>query len=105
MFPASCSADLKRRRRNALGLADEDAALEVVIFAFTHHNTQAIHRELLRGYWLAAEVAEGTADTGTRLCALRGEFISVIGRVSPGGLTGNTGHSLVLLKNHATDAT
>ena len=50
MFLIAYSMDPKHWRRNAVELARDDGILEAIIFAFTHHTRQAIHRGLLRGY-------------------------------------------------------
>ena len=50
MFLIAYSTDPKHWRRNAVELARDDGILEAIIFAFTHHTRQAIHRGLLRGY-------------------------------------------------------
>ena len=50
MFLVTYSMDPKHWRKTSVELKPEDGILEAIIFAFTHHTRQAIHRGLLRGY-------------------------------------------------------
>ena len=50
MFLITYSMDPKHWRKNSVQLTRDDGILEAIVFAFTHHTRQAIHRGLLRGY-------------------------------------------------------
>ena len=50
MFLITYSMDSKNWRKNSVQLTHDDGILEAIVFAFTHHTRQAIHRGLLRGY-------------------------------------------------------
>ena len=50
MFLITYSMDPRHWRRNSVQLSHDAGILEAIIFAFTHHTRQAIHRGLLRGY-------------------------------------------------------
>ena len=50
MFLITYSMDPKHWRKNSVELTRDVGILEAIIFAFTHHTRQAIHRGLLRGY-------------------------------------------------------
>ena len=49
-FLITYSMDPKNWRTNSVQLTRDDGILEAIVFAFTHHTRQAIHRGLLRGY-------------------------------------------------------
>ena len=50
MFLITYSIDPKHWRKDSVDLTRDDGILEAIIFAFTHHSRQAIHRGLLSGY-------------------------------------------------------
>ena len=50
MFLITYSMDPRHWRKNSVELARDDGILEAIVFAFTHHTRQAIHRGLLSGY-------------------------------------------------------
>ena len=50
MFLITYSMDPRNWRKNSVQLARDDGILEAIVFAFTHHTRQAIHRGLLQGY-------------------------------------------------------
>ena len=50
MFLITYAMDPKHWRKNSVQLTRDDGILEAIVFAFTHHTRQAIHRGLLRGY-------------------------------------------------------
>ena len=50
MFLITYSMDPKNWRKNSVQLTRDDGILEAIVFAFTHHTRQAIHRGLLQGY-------------------------------------------------------
>ena len=66
IFLIACSIDPKHRRRDAAELARDAAVSTAVVFAFTHHTKQAIHRGLPRSYREAADGAERTGETVPR---------------------------------------